>query len=150
MAVEPITKAHSARRPAVARRRPAKAARRKQQLSRIQAERAVKAAVRERDQTCRWPGCDCQRSWGAAQGQQWYRALEVAHLDDKGMGGDKKLLRTRKDRMIYLCAWRHRGQFGLHAKRARIEPLTDKGTDGPCLFTVQRKKDGTWEVVGVG
>jgi hypothetical protein len=124
--------------------------RRKKVLARIQAERDAKAEVRERDQTCRWPGCSCQRSWGWAQGASWMRQLEVAHLEDKGMGGDKQLIRTQRHKMILLCGWRHRGSFGLHAKRARIEPLTDKGTDGPCEFLIQRQKNGQWELAGIG
>ena len=151
MAIEPITRAHSARRPAGNRRQSAKTVRRKQQLARIHAERDAKAEVRERDQTCRWPGCDCQRPWGYAQGALWMRQLEVAHLVDKGMGGDKRQIRTQRKLMILICGWRHRGNFSLHSKRARIVPVNaEKGTDGLCEFFVMRKKDGPFELVGIG
>jgi 5-methylcytosine-specific restriction endonuclease McrA len=144
MPIQPYTKAMQARKPAVARRRPAKARRRKQQLDRIQAERDAKAEARERDVTCRWPGCDCQRSWGWAQGALWMRQLEVAHVKDKSLGGANE-----RRNLITLCGWRHRGNFSLHSKRARITPLTSKGTDGKCEFFVMRKKDGPFELVGI-
>lgn len=151
MAIQPYTKEMQARRPAVKRRQVAKTVRRKQQLARIQAERDAKAEVRERDQTCRWPGCDCQRSWGDAQGMRWMRQLEVAHLVDKGMGGDKQQLRSQRKLMILICGWRHRGNFSLHSKRARIVPVNAaKGTDGLCEFYVQRQKNGAFEFVGLG
>jgi hypothetical protein len=125
--------------------------RRKRALERVYAEREAKAEVRERDQTCRWPGCTCQRSWGSSQANSWMRGLEVAHLEDKGMGGDKKLIRTQRHKMILICGWRHRGTFGLHSGRARIVPLNaEKGTDGPCEFWLQRQKNGEWELVGLG
>jgi 5-methylcytosine-specific restriction endonuclease McrA len=144
MPIQPYTKAMQARKPAVARRRPAKARRRKQQLDRIQAERDAKAEVRERDVTCRWPGCDCQRSWGWAQGALWMRQLEVAHIIDKSLGGAND-----RRNLILICGWRHRGNFSLHSKRARITPLTSKGTDGKCEFWQMRKKDGPFELVGI-
>lgn len=91
-------------------------------------EAKAKRVVRARDRVCRWPGCDCGELYG------YWSALEVAHLDDKGMGGDPQLLRSVPDRMILLCRWNHTGPFGLHSGRARIHVLTDAGTYGPCAF----------------
>jgi 5-methylcytosine-specific restriction endonuclease McrA len=141
-----LSKTQAARRPAVSRKRPAKARRRKQQLDRIQAERDAKAEARERDVTCRWPGCDCQRSWGWAQGALWMRQLEVAHVKDKSLGGANE-----RRNLILICGWRHRGNFSLHSKRARVVPIDPaRGTDHLCEFWVQRQKNGAWEFVGLG
>ena len=131
-------------------------ARRKVALARVQAERDAKETVRERDQHCRWPGCPCvywpesdctnekeRAVWTAIQCAQ-----EVAHLHSKGMGGDKKLTRTKPELMILLCKWRHQGPISLHTERAKIVPLTSRGTDGPCEFFT-RPKDGRWISAGV-
>lgn len=91
-------------------------------------EAKAKRVVRARDRVCRWPGCDCGKLYG-----QW-SALECAHLDDKGAGGDPQLIRSVPDRMILVCRWNHTGPFGLHSGRARIEALTPTGTSGPCAF----------------
>lgn len=88
-------------------------------------EAAEKAAVRRRDVRCRWPNCrDCATT---------PTRLEVAHLDAKGIGGDHGQ-RTSADRMILLCFPAHQGPRSLHSGDKRIEPLTELGTDGPCLF----------------
>lgn len=123
--------------------------RRRSALKRIQAERDVKDEVRERDQSCRWPACSC--CYVAWQGWRLigWAAQEVAHLEHKGMGGDKQLLRTQRQKMILLCKWRHRGPRGIDSKLAKIEPLTKRGTDGLCEF-FQIAKDGRWLSVGIG
>lgn len=56
--------------------------------------------------------------------------FETAHLDDKGMGGDHGI-RSRADRMIRSCFFHHQGVWSLHAKRLRVDCLTERGTDGP-------------------
>ena len=33
--------------------------------------------------------------------------------------------------LITLCQGVHRGRLSLHSQRRRIEPLTDRGCDGP-------------------
>jgi hypothetical protein len=99
---------------------------RKRQRIRAAHEYRAKKYVRQRDRhACRVPGCD----WYA----QGY-ALHVAHLIDKGMGGDKRGLRTTRQTMITLCWNHHQGPISLHSKRLVIYPLTDAGTDGPCRF----------------
>lgn len=101
-----------------------------------------KQQVRNRDgYRCRYPGCTFQN--------QGFR-FEVAHLDDKGMGGDPSLIRTERRKMIGLCHLHHQGTvavtYSLHGKTLRIEPETDRGTDGLCKFSVA--KESGWEVVG--
>lgn len=95
-------------------------------------EDAEKKAVRLRDGgRCRWPGCrDKSR-------------LEVAHLDDKGMGGDHGV-RTDRAYMICLCYLCHQGPHSLHQQTKRIEVLTAQGTNGPCAFYERDRELGTW------
>lgn len=117
--------------------------RRAKALALIQAERDAKEDVRARDQHCRWPNCQCMFTYSL------HSAQEVAHLKDKGMGGDKRLDRTQRHLMILICKWRHQtGTASLHNKRARIVPLTERGTDGQCEF-FQLAKDGRWVSAGI-
>lgn len=101
-------------------------------------EEQEKAAVRQRDRVCRWPACE-------------YKALkprlEVAHLDDKGMGGDHGA-RTARERMVLLCWLHHQGPTSLHSGALEIEPLTKRGTDGPVAF-YRRAESGRMECVAV-
>jgi hypothetical protein len=107
---------------------------------RVNSERSAKEQVRARDgRRCRVPGCrDQAKGW----------RLEVAHLSDKGMGGDHGT-RSKRHLMICLCYPHHQGQDGysLHNERLRIEPETSEGADGPCKFSVH--KESGWDVVGV-
>jgi hypothetical protein len=97
-------------------------------------EDAEKAAVRKRDgDVCRWPSC------GSRDG------IQTAHLQDKGMGGDHGN-RTHRTTMIRLCFDHHLGPESLHSKDLRIEPLTERGTDGPVLFLRADEQRG-WCVV---
>lgn len=102
------------------------------------AEDHAKAEVRKRDGgVCRWPGC-------GERGKRW--RLEVAHLADKGMGGDHGVRSTR-DQMILLCLPDHQGARSLHSGDKRITPLTTAGTDGPCQF--EEQTEAGWRVVAV-
>jgi hypothetical protein len=84
-----------------------------------------KTKARKRDgYRCRWPGCDCFERRDR---------IEVAHIEDKGMGGDHGL-RSDADMLICLCVARHQGRPSLHSGDLRIEPLTVAGTNGPCAF----------------
>jgi hypothetical protein len=76
-------------------------------------------------------------------------AVHVAHLDAKGLGGDKLLDRTRADRMVCLCAPHHIGERSHHSGDLRIEPTTPAGTSGPCDF-YQTNIAKQWEFVGCG
>ena len=98
--------------------------RRKQE--RKNGELAVKRELRTRDGIgCRWPGCDL---W-----KQGHR-VEAAHLNAKGMGGDKRLLRTTLDQLIRVCHAHHQGIVSLHSGDLKIVPHTSQGTNGPCDF----------------
>ncbi len=88
-------------------------------------EMIAKAEVRIRDNyTCRVPGCDDPT-----------RHIEVAHLEDKGMGGDPKGLRSTPDKMLVLCREHHQGRRSVHSGHLVILPL-DKtlGTNYSCYF----------------
>lgn len=99
-------------------------------------EEGEKRKVRTRDVRCRWPSCEYCR--------EFKPRLEVAHLNDKGMGGDHGL-RSTADQMLLLCFLIHQGPRSLHSGDRRIEPLTERGTDGPCLFL--ELKEAGWCVV---
>lgn len=115
-------------------------ARRERRKTRVRDEEAIKQAVRVRDgYRCRVPGCTEQK-----HGVR----LEIAHLDDKGMGGDPRLVRTAQHRLIALCFLHHQGPISLHSKDLRIEPETDRGTDGPCVFYVTDEQT-KWRCIGV-
>lgn len=100
-------------------------------------ENTEKAKVRIRDKQCRWPDCDYCRKYKPS--------LEVAHLHDKGIGGDHGN-RSTADQMVLLCALRHQGPVSLHSGMARIEPVTARGANGPLKFLVQDEQRG-WCVV---
>ena len=90
-------------------------------------ERLQKNAVRRRDYAachgyCRWPGCKHRAS------------LEVAHLEHKGIGGDRRTIRSVAEKMIQLCQWHHRGPYGLDTGDIEIRPLTPLGTNSVCAF----------------
>lgn len=103
---------------------PLQAERHKKRSDRVKHERTEKAKVRVRDKKCRWPNCVCR---------SMRLAPEVAHLDDKGMGGDHGN-RTKADSMILLCHLKHRGPTSLHSGDCDIKRLTPAGTNGPCAF----------------
>lgn len=117
----------------------------KRRMARDRQERDAKAEARQRDRGCRFPACGC-RSMGFA--------LHVAHLEDKGMGGNPRGDRSTRDKLITLCAGRHlANRISLHGGTLRIEPLTARGTDGPCKFLLKNGslkpfefKDEWWEV----
>lgn len=103
-------------------------------------ERRAKATVRARDRVCRWPRCECKTF------MLWppLARLEVAHLTEKGMGGDHGL-RSTADQLILLCYAKHQGITSLHSGHLRVVPLTPHGTDGPCRF--QAKSGGRWRSI---
>lgn len=111
----------------------------KKRQARMSHEKSEKAKVRTRDRHCRWPNCVCRSMRLTA---------EVAHLDDKGMGGDHGV-RTSADAMILLCHLKHRGPTSLHSGDCRIERLTPAGTDGPCAFYEGGQLVGRERAVGI-
>ncbi len=112
---------------------------RQRRHDRTAAEAREKDRVRVRDRICRWPHCEnCRR---------FTPRLEVAHLDAKGMGGDPRGAVTTADQMVLLDYLTHQsGIYSLEQHGRRIEPLTDRGTDGPCEFW-QSDGRGGWYLV---
>jgi hypothetical protein len=101
-------------------------------------EDAEKQKVRVRDKHCRWPDCaDCRR---------YKTRLEVAHLNDKGIGGDHGV-RSTADQMMLLCFLVHQGPRSVHTGDRKITPLTNGGTNGPCQFEIAT--EAGWVVVHV-
>lgn len=121
--------------------RPAALERADRRTARTSVERREKALVRARDRVCRWPRCEC-KTWKMPLS---LARLEVAHLTNKGMGGDHGL-RSTADQMILLCYSRHQGIVSLHSGHLRIVPLTRRGTAGPCRFQVM--SGGQWRTMG--
>lgn len=100
-------------------------------------ERTEKDAVRKRDKQCRWPACEF-----ASQKPR----LEVAHLENKGMGGDHGLRTTRR-RLILLCFLHHQGAISLHSEDLRIDALTTRDAEGPLAFYRKDRETGDWRHV---
>lgn len=75
---------------------------------------------------CRWPWCPGN-----------YSIVHSCHLKHKGMNGDVLSIRSQRDNFITQCPTDHYIFDDVGGRE--IEPLTDKGTDGPCRF-VQRDK----------
>jgi hypothetical protein len=62
------------------------------------------------------------------------------------MGGNPRGNRSQANGMILLCPSRHRqARISLDRCGLRIVPLTDLGTDGPCVFHIN-----TAAVAGLG
>jgi hypothetical protein len=86
-------------------------------LAIVRSKREIREQVRELDgYACRWPDCSVplDTPWGA---------LEVAHQEAAGMGGDPNLERYIIENLIALCKSHHRGDRGLHSPFARMAPL---------------------------
>jgi hypothetical protein len=74
---------------------------------------------------CRRPGCKNKTM-----------AVQCAHLEHRGPGGNPDGSRTKRHKLITLCI-EHHSMFDRHDMA--ITPLTEKGTRGPCEF---RWRDG--------
>lgn len=102
------------------------------------AEEKNKREVRRLDgYMCRVPHCDCLKRRDR---------LEVAHLVDKGIGGDHGV-RSGLENLILLCLAHHQGRVSLHQGTLKIEPLTPEGMRGPCEFWVSDGGSG-WVSIG--
>jgi hypothetical protein len=100
-------------------------------------EDGQKRRVRLRDKRCRWPSCDCH---------QRRDRIEVAHIHDKGIGGDHGL-RSSADQLICLCVARHQGRPSLHSGDLEVRPMREtEGTNGPCEFW-RRDAQQQWYLV---
>lgn len=61
---------------------------------------------------------------------------ELAHLDDRGMGGNPDLSRDTTENTILLARLFHQGPFSKHSGHLKVRALTDKGADGPLCFEI--------------
>lgn len=109
--------------------KPAKGTARAERVERRKAieryEDRQKTLARKRDGRCRWPGCDCKARRDR---------IEVAHIHDKGIGGDHGL-RSAVELLICLCVARHQGRPSLHSGDLEVRPVNElDGTNGPCEF----------------
>lgn len=96
---------------------------------------AAKKTAKLRDgMRCRWPETHKCRG-----------LLEGAHLEDASLGGA-----PAPENIISLCAWIHRrGPRTIHGKHLKVEPETERGTDGPCAFYRREQLTDPWTCVGV-
>lgn len=111
--------------------------RREQKASVRSYEQMEKAKVVKRDGAyhCRLvPGCR-ERS-----------LYETAHLDNKGMGGDRGL-RSNADQMVRTCFFHHQGKWSLHSNDLRVEYLTPEKANGP-IEVWGKDEDGREFLVG--
>lgn len=93
---------------------------------------------------CRWPECETtglSTYWGA---------LEAAHYEAAGMGGDPLLVRYTPENLLTLCRWHHRGPHGLHSGDAKMEALDPvRGMRGPVEFFKAEGVAHRWYSAGV-
>ena len=106
--------------------------RRDKSKARKSAEDAIKDQVRARDKRCRYPFCPMCRAYKNLP-------LEAAHvLQAKGMGGDKRLVRSQRHHLMLLDVETHRRQ----ERHAIVIVPVDAhlGTDGPCEFWAEDER----------
>lgn len=106
--------------------------RRVKRQARVKAEQAVMHAALVRDKmTCRWPQCE-------------YRVrklpIDPAHLRHRGMGGNPSGDRTASTGQIVALCRVHHGLYD--ACEVEIDPLTDRGADGPLAFLAKHPETG--------
>jgi hypothetical protein len=97
-------------------------------------ERIMAEAKRRDGGKCRFPRCK-------------YKDLrvETAHLEHRGMGGNPALDRTQRHKLIALCLRHHQAFDSL--RTIDIEPITERGTDGPVAFHEVHPETGRMEHV---
>lgn len=84
-------------------------------------EDGIKRKAQLRDHfTCRVPGCRVGGEW--------------AHLNHRGMGGNRDGSRSTSDTTLCLCRTHHKGPDSLDNARMEVIPLTTAGCDGPLAF----------------
>lgn len=107
-------------------------------------EDKIKREAKRRDfHRCRWPHQTLEEAARCVM-----LRVESAHLTHKGMGGDKQLIRTKRELLITQGVQCHDLLDGrvIGGIPRRIRFLTDKQADGPCAFDVKRGKK--WVEVG--
>ena len=70
-------------------------------------------------------------------GTGWPDEIEVAHITDKGMGGDHGLVSSKASDFLTLCRSCHQGPRSIHSGHVVIECGPARG-DGPVTFREKR------------
>jgi hypothetical protein len=84
-------------------------------------EDGIKRQVQIRDHCkCRVPACRDRGEW--------------AHLNHRGMGGNRDGSRSTTGTTLILCRTHHKGPDSLDSARMEVIPLTPQGCDGPLAF----------------
>lgn len=111
-------------------------ARHQKKLKQARTKAAIREHVRELDgYRCRWPECETNPETAAG-------ALEVAHHEPEGRGGDPLLARYCVENLILLCHSHHRGDArSIHSGYARMEPLSEHGMRGAVMFLRREKAE---------
>ena len=94
----------------------------KRRAERVAHERGIMDQVKRLDRTCRYPHCEHMAK---------KPRLEVAHVRHRGMGGNPTGDRTTAAELITYC-FIHHDEYD-HGTMYH-EPLTPRGTRGPCAF----------------
>lgn len=102
------------------------------------AEDKIMRAAKVRDgNKCRFPNCEHMPK---------KPRIECAHVvQHRGIGGNPALDRTVQHKLMALC-FIHHGLFD-RQRSIEIEPLTERGTDGPCAFYQKNNETGAMEHV---
>jgi hypothetical protein len=104
-------------------------------------ERNNKDEVRDRDPHCRWPHATAHERLSCS-----LQPREIAHRKSKGAGGNKDGSRNTVLNLISFCRPVHQGPGSIHAGKKRVEPLTEYGTRGPCVYL--EKRGDVWLEIG--
>jgi hypothetical protein len=100
--------------------------RRTKRAATVKAEQAEMQAALKRDgRKCCVPDCIYSHK---------KLPVDACHLVHRGMGGNPKRDRTTRQQIVSLCRIHH-GQ--LDAGEITVQPLTSRGTDGPCFFLLR-------------
>lgn len=115
-------------------------------LARARTKKEIREHVRELDGfQCRWPECSTDPETTAG-------ALEVAHRDAEGRGGDPLLVRYVPENLILLCHHHHQSApRSLHSGLVKMQALDPAlGMRGQVQFFEREKEEARrWVLVGV-
>lgn len=131
--------------PAASTKGPQATARHQKKLKQARTKAAIREQVRELDGfRCRWPECETSPETSAG-------ALEVAHYEPEGRGGDPLLARYCVENLILLCHSHHRGNArSIHSGYAQMKPMSDRGMRGPVIFLQRENAENPrWYLAGI-
>lgn len=97
--------------------------------------RLVRGVVAERDDWCRIT--KALRAFGFTLNRGYKR--ELAHLDGRGMGGNRDLSRDTTGNTIFAIDVLHQGPRSMHSGHIKVAAMTNKGADGPVAITFYEK-----------